>query len=175
MERKLSNILLKHAYEKLLSKDIHEIPTQELMESVGWSDSKNDTDLKKALKSLVSTNFQFNIFKKDKTNPDWMCSNLLAAVKFKDGICFYQYPTFLKEILYQPRLYARLDVLVSNQFKNKYSLSLWEYFRDYIDTKKTESVIQTDWISIDSLIQDLLQLKNNKIVFKELNLSLIHI
>lgn len=168
VERKLSNILLKHAYHDLLTKDKHEISVQELMDSVGWGTSENVMHLKKALKKLCSTVFEFNILKRDKRKI-WMCTSLINKVIIEDGICTYVYDTHMRELLYQPRLYARIDLLVSNQFKNKYSLTLWEYFREYIDTITNESVIQTDWISIDSLIQDYLQLENTKILFKDLN------
>ena len=169
VERKLSNILLKHAYQNLLTNNIHEIPIQKLMDSVGWGKSKNISELKRALDMLVGTRFEFNVFKKDKKNLNWMSVNFLSGAKLENGICFYEYPNLLTGLLYQPSLYARLDVLVSNQFKNKYSLSLWEYFREYIDTKTKESVIQTEWICINKFSESILQLENNAFNFKRLN------
>ena len=81
VERKISNIFLKNAYDNLVKKDEHKIKINELIKSLGWDTRKNYNDIKLAIKKLVDTTLEFNSFGKDKINEWYVCS-LLAEAQF---------------------------------------------------------------------------------------------
>ena len=67
LERKVSNVLLRHAWERLETSEIHTINIGDLADAVGFD--SNDTEiLKDALRSLVGTTIEWNILGQDKKN-----------------------------------------------------------------------------------------------------------
>ena len=167
IERKLSNLLLHNAYNTILSDEKHTIPVSDLLGLVGWEESRNILYVKEQLQSLVKTTFTFNILNKDKTKK-WLCCSLLSSAEVTGGVCTYEYPSSLRTLLYRPKLYAKLDMLVSSKFKRASSLILWEFFKEQISTEKNKKSVLTDWIEIDSFRNDILQLK------KEIPFSTVH-
>ena len=76
-ERKLWNHLLAHAFMSPKDSSVFSVTLATLKERMGF-DSKNIEYLKNALKNLVKTVVEFNIFGKDKSS--WCASSLLASV-----------------------------------------------------------------------------------------------
>lgn len=143
VDRKVLNVLLKNAYSELETAKYHTIRLSEIKDSIGWS-GKNYMQLKLSLQRLVDTKIEWNILRKDKKN-EWVICSLLAGAKIADGKCIYDYSYHLKSLFKNPNIYSKIDLLMQNNFKSKYSLILWEYLTDYLGTK--DEVI-TDWIRI---------------------------
>jgi len=143
VDRKVLNVLLKNAYSELETAKYHTIRLSEIKDSIGWS-GKNYMQLKLSLQRLVDTKIEWNILRKDKKN-EWVICSLLAGAKIADGKCIYDYSYHLKSLFKNPNIYSKIDLLMQNNFKSKYSLILWEYLTDYLGTK---DVVITDWIRI---------------------------
>jgi plasmid replication initiation protein len=127
LQRKISNVLLYHAYDELLEKDEHEITIKTLCHLIGYDSHDYDT-LKKALKALISTVLEWNLLEDCKSGEidDWNASSILASVGIKGSVCRYSYSTRLKKLLYMPEIYGRIDIAVQAKFKSNYALALYE-------------------------------------------------
>jgi hypothetical protein len=145
LQRRAWNVLLANAYDELPHKDRHSIPIANLMRTLEFA-SKNDDYLKEAITSLIHCSVEWNILEKD-GETEWGVAALLAGAKIARGICTYTYEPMLREKLYNPRMYARLSLLVQNRFASKHALTLWELCVDYLGAKRDCG--ETPWIAID--------------------------
>ena len=130
LQRRAWNVLLANAYNELPNKDIYTINITELAGKIGVQN--NQTYLKEALESLVDCTVKWNILEKDK-EVEWGVASLLASAKIRDGICTYSFAPELRYKLYNPRIYAKLNLRLQNKFRSQYALILWEVCYDYFD------------------------------------------
>lgn len=124
VERKLSNILLMNAYDDLLKKDVHVIPTKHLFAMVGWEDSNNVEGLKSTLKGLMSTVVEFNLMANG--GEMWHAMTLISSATIVDGECRYTYAKDLAVRFYNPDIFAVINIAVQRRFKSNYALTLYE-------------------------------------------------
>ena len=136
LQRRAWNVLLANAYNELPDKEIHSVSIVELAAKLGFGDG-NQEYLKEVLKSIVDCKVEWNVLDKDKKE-EWGVAGLLAEVRIRDGICFYQFPHTLRLKLYNPRVYAKLNLRLQNQFRSRYALVLWEICFDYFDTDRDQ-------------------------------------
>ena len=169
LQRRAWNVLLANAYNELPHKDIHSVSMIELSAKLGF-DSGNQEYLKDILKSIVDCTVEWNLLNKDNKQV-WGAASLLAFVEIEDGICFYQFPHPLRLKLHNPRVYAKLNLRLQNQFTSKYALILWELCFDYFDTDRGQG--ETPFIPLETF-RELIGLENDEYpMFKELNRNVI--
>ena len=173
IERKVSNILLANAYKDLNNKRIFEISVDDLMLSVGWEKSNDVSYLKKVLENLAQTLLEFNVFGKDKMSGSWEFMTLLASAKIKDGVCRYSYSVPLIEKILDSGIYAKLDIEICKQFKNKDAHTLWEFLVECLSSRSSNKAVASPWITIEEFICKILNKKNKKISFKKINYQYI--
>ena len=135
-QRKMWNILTAYAYQEFpTEKKKFTISLKKLCSYLDY-ESRSDKRIKEYLKGLVKTSITWNVLGKDgKTT--WGAAALLAACEIKDGICTYEYSSFLREVLYNPRMYAKIKLLIQNKFQSKHALALYELCLDYIGVGET--------------------------------------
>ena len=146
LQRRAWNVLLANAYNELPDKEIHSVSMVELAAKLGF-DSKNDDYLKEMLESIIDFKVKWNILGKDKKQ-EWGVAHLLAEVRIHNGICFYQFPHTLRLKLHNPRVYAKLNLRLQNQFKSQYALVLWEVCFDYFDADRGKG--ETPFIPLET-------------------------
>ena len=146
LQRRAWNVLLANAYSELPNKDIHSVSMVELSAKLGF-DSGNQEYLKEVLKSIVDCTVEWNLLNKDNKQV-WGAASLLAFVEVENGICCYQFPHPLRQKLYNPRVYAKLNLRLQNQFTRKYALILWELCFDYFDTDRDKG--ETPFILLET-------------------------
>jgi hypothetical protein len=134
LQRKTWNVLLWHAYHELPTKDMHSIPTQQLMRLIGY-DSKDEAYLQEATMAMMQCIVEWNVLGKDGTQV-WGAAVLLASVEIDHGLCSYGFAPHLRHTLSNPDMFARLDLDLQKQFKSKYALALWELCTDYLRGKR---------------------------------------
>ena len=78
----------------------------------------NQDYLKDVLRSLRFCEVEWNLLNKDNKQV-WGIAGLLASVEIEDGICSYEFPKPLRLKLYNPRVYAKLNLHLQNQFKSR--------------------------------------------------------
>ena len=152
LERKVSNVLLRNAWNDLLDQEAHTIRIADLSYAVGF-DSKDTILLKAALTELVNTTMEWNIVGQDKKN-QWRVSGILGSVFIdeKTGMCEYTYPKHLRELFRNPNIFARLNLVVQRQFNSKYSLALWEYATGQVALSgDINDTVLTPWLELDVL------------------------
>lgn len=121
LQRKAFSVLLFNAYPKLASARTHTIPVDALSELLGY-DSKDLATLKSALRFLVTTPIEWIGADSER----WAMTTFLSFVEIKGGVCTYRYDEFLAEKLYQPEVYARINLGVLRHFQSKYAVALYE-------------------------------------------------
>ena len=169
LQRRAWNVLLANAYNELPDKDIYSVSIVELAAKLGFGKG-NQEYLKDVLRSIVDCKVEWNILGKDKEE-EWGVASLLAEVRIRDGICFYQFPHTLRLKLHNPRVYAKLNLRLQNQFRSRYALVLWEVCFDYFDTDRDQG--ETPFITIE-VFKGLMGLEKDEYsVFKELNRNVI--
>jgi plasmid replication initiation protein len=150
LERKISNVLLKHAYKNLMTQDQHALHLLELVQDIGWnSASQVTTHLFTAIERLNETQLKWNILGKDKKRR-WGVSTLLASAEIKEGVVYYSYSSKFKEWLSNPSLYASLNLDFQKKLTGKYSLALWEFASEQLDSVQ-EHEIQTPFFNLSDL------------------------
>ena len=136
VQRKLVNALLFNAYENLPNNVEHEINVPLLMEMISTSSSKNVSHLKDAIRGLVETSVQFDVF----DNEGYLSSeitNLLSYARIYKGTCSYRYDKSLAEKLYHPDIYSKINLSIIRDIKSVNALILYENCHRYINTGET--------------------------------------
>ena len=149
LQRKISNVLLVNAYEDLPRREVaeHEIKLGTIAEAAGF-DSNDHLLLREALEALVSLKIKWNVLD-DRGREEWGVSAFLSQAVVSDGLCRYAYPPTLRQRLYNPGVYATINLLTQKRFNSQYALALYE------NCVRFRKVGTTGWIDLD-LWRDLL-------------------
>ena len=148
LQRKIYNVLLYRAYDRLLEDDFHSISLSDLSKITGYN-SKDTEKLKKAFRGLQETIVEWNILENakngegDQNDLIWCSSSLLASTEInsKTKMCVYEFSRKLAELLYQPDIYARIDLSIQTKFNSNYALALYE------NCLRFRRIKTTGWIS----------------------------
>lgn len=165
LQRRAWNVLLANAYNELPNKDIHSVSMVELAAKLGFGDG-NQEYLKGVLRSLRSCEVEWNLLNKDKKQV-WGIASLLASAEIENGICTYGFAPHLRRLLYNPRVYAKLNLHLQNRFTRKYALVLWEVCFDYFDTTRGQG--ETPFIPLQTFRELMAIEENDYTTFKSLN------
>lgn len=142
VQRKVFNALLYNAYHDLPKKSQYEIPVKLLAELIGY-DSNDQKKLKNSLMGLITTAIEWNVL--DSTDNDsskWRASSIIASAKIEKGICTYEFSSVMRELLYHPEMYGRIDMNVMTKFKSAYGLALYE------NCIRFQGLSTTGWLSL---------------------------
>lgn len=148
LQRRAWNVLLANAYDELPTQEVHSASITEVMEKLEF-DSNNRNYMKKTLEELQGCQVKWNILGKDGSEEEWGVTSLLAEAKISKGVCSYAYGPTLRERLYNPKMYAKINLRLQNQFKGKYGLILWEICVDYLDESRGYG--ETPYIPLETL------------------------
>ncbi len=125
LQRKLSNVLLLNAYDALLTQTEHEIDEKTLCVMLGY-DSNDRKPLKESLRALASVHAEWNILGDNQEEVEWGVSSLLSHAVLSRGKCRYGYSSALAEKLYNPDIYASINMRIQRKFRSKHALALYE-------------------------------------------------
>ena len=165
LQRRAWNVLLANAYDELPNKEIHRVSVAELTEKLGFT-SRNQDHLKEMLKALTECLVEWNTLGKDKKQV-WGVAALLASAEIEKGICTYAFAPHLRLKLYNPRVYAKLNLRLQNRFSDRHALILWEVCFDYFDTARSYG--ETPFIPLEKF-RELMGVADDKYpAFKTLN------
>jgi plasmid replication initiation protein len=137
LQRKISNVLLFHAYANLLDHAEHKISIRELCSYLRYQGGNYDA-LKQALRALISTVIEWNLTHDDTKGEDWTASSLLASVNIKGAVCTYAYSPRMKQLLYSPSMYGKINLFIQSNFTSSYGLVLYENCVRYRGLSKTK-------------------------------------
>ncbi|GAA6159992.1 replication initiation protein [Ruegeria sp. HU-ET01832] len=141
LQRKLSNVLLLNAYDALTSATTHTIDARTLAMMVGYNSNDFDT-LRSSLRALAETVAEWDMLD-EKGRQEWGVSSLLSFAKLKGGVCEYAYSPALAQKLYDPKIYALINVQIQKNFSSGHGLALYENCYRFVRTGST------GWWSLD--------------------------
>lgn len=141
LQRKIANALLWNAYDNLLEQDRHQIKIKDLALIVGF-DSNDIGLLKNAFRSLAKISLEWNLLDDD-GQEEWGIASMLSQAVIRGGRCIYAYAPDLKEKLYNPDIYARINLSIQRKINSGYALALYENCSRY------RNVGSTGWVQID--------------------------
>ena len=134
LQRRAWNVLLANAYDEIPNREMHRVSVVELSEKLGFN-SRNQEHLKDMLKALTECIVEWNTLGKDQKQV-WGVASLLASAEIEKGICTYAFAPHLRLKLYNPRVYAKLNLRLQNRFSDRHALILWELCFDYFDSAR---------------------------------------
>lgn len=143
LQRKIANALLFNAYQDLQRKEQHAIHINDLCQLIGY-DSKDYKTIRQSLVNLLATVIEWNLIdrSKDQDQSVWNASSIIADASIDGPICSYSYSRKMRELLYRPELYGKLNMLIQAKFKSNYGLALYENCVRYI------SIAQSPWFDL---------------------------
>ena len=165
LQRRAWNVLLANAYDELPNREIHHVSLVELGAKLGFN-SGNQDYLKEMIKSLAEYTVEWNILGKDKKQV-WGVASLLASAEIENGICTYAFAPHLRLKLYNPRVYAKLNLRLQNRFTRRHTLILWEVCFDYFDTVRCQG--ETPFIPLEKFRELMGMGPDDYPAFKSLN------
>lgn len=177
IQRKICNILLFNALDKINELDTHEISLRQLCSLVGYNSNASKL-IKESIKSLISVVMEWNLLEDSKflnedDYPDeaitWNASSLLAGASIKNGMIRYSYSPQMKSVLSSLDIYGRINLFVQAKFNSTYSLVLYE------NCVRFKNIKQTSWIPIN-LFRSLMGVSEDKYPsFKEFKRNVINV
>ncbi len=135
LQRKLSNVLLLNAYDALTSAATHTIDARTLAMMVGYNSNDFDT-LRASLRALAETVAEWDMLD-EQGRQEWGVSSLLSFAKLKNGVCEYAYSPALAQKLYDPKIYALINVHIQRNFNSGHGLALYENCYRFVRTGST--------------------------------------
>lgn len=135
LQRKLSNCLLLHAYDDLLTKPSHRIDAETLCAMSGYASRDRDT-LKAALRALAETTAEWNMLG-DNGEEEWGISSLISYAKLVGGVCEYAYAAPLAAKLYDPSVFSMINMRIQRNFTSGHALALYENCFRFVRTGST--------------------------------------
>lgn len=141
LERKMANVLLLNAYDLLLTRRTHKLPLKHLCVMLGWDESNNIERLQDALRKLASTAIEFNMMEDGKEV--WRVMSMISFGEIKEGMCTYRYDEYLAERLFDPEVYAIINIGMQRRFEGGYALTLYENCLRY------KEVGSTGWLELE--------------------------
>lgn len=133
VQRKLANVLLYNAYDSLVKRRTHTIPVPIMCAMLGWEGSNKIEHLKEALQALATTTIEFNL-KEDGGKDVWRVMSMISFGEIKEGTCTYRYDEYLAERLYDPAIFAVINLQVQRKFDSGQALNLYENCLRFKDT-----------------------------------------
>ena len=134
VQRKLANVLLYNAYDSLVKRRTHTIPLPIMCAMLGWDGSNKIEHLKEALQALATTTIEFNL-KEDGGKDVWRVMSMISFGEIKEGLCTYRYDEYLAERLYDPAIFAVINLQVQRNFDSGQALNRYENCVRFKDTQ----------------------------------------
>lgn len=123
-QKKLQNILLYFAQAEGIH-SIYKVSLKKIRKKLGYSVGRDF--LKFSLQRLLSTEFQFNIFKQDKKN-DWNnIYQFLTFFEFQEDHLLFSIDINLLQHIEKPNIYIKIDLDEQLTLKRRCSIVLYEY------------------------------------------------
>ncbi len=137
-DRRLYNVLLAHAYPSLLERESHEVCLRDLR----GTDTSNHR-VKQAIKRLQAALVAYNYF--GRRGKEWRSAQLLGECSIVEatGVLTYSFPKSVRELLYSPEIYARINLKVQSELNSKYALILYELIQLRVHNQRTWKVTPT--------------------------------
>jgi hypothetical protein len=128
LQRLLFNFLLANAVRQGVNLKEFQADLSLINNAIDYS-SKNSYQIVKIICSMPEVIVEWGFA----TNETFSSSMLAKPIYFASGgkQVFYSFPNSIHQILFFPRIYSRLDLMILKRFSSKYALNLYEWCSRY--------------------------------------------
>ena len=140
LQRRAWNVLLALAYDELPSRERFSVSMSELIDRLSIT-TRNTEHMKSVLTGLVETRMEWDALGRDRKRK-WGTMPMLAEARIEEGTVHYAFPPTLRDWLYNPTVYARISLSISNRFNSRFALATYELAVDYL------GVGESPWIEL---------------------------
>jgi len=143
-QRKVINYLMFIA-QKTGKKELYKTTITNIKDMCKIGKTEN-IDLKEQLKALVNIKIEFNYLNKEKQEV-WQIMSLLASAEItpNTGIVEFEFSCKLLDKIFNPSMFAPLNIQLIANLKSSYSIILYEFLRDYIDSPVVPKLTITEF------------------------------
>jgi plasmid replication initiation protein len=137
LQRKSYNYMLKVAKNEFKNNKnarIFTITADELLLFFGFG-VKNHNYLKKELEVLNNTKVTYNFLGKDRRSKQWGSFTLIAGFNYNKGVIEYSFPHQIEQMILDPKIFGKVNLVTIKGLKNKYSIALYELAEDYLNAQ----------------------------------------
>ena len=149
-QRLAFNAMLKHALEEhaknpTVTVETYSISRVDLMRTIDYT-SPNRKHLKDALTKMQELKVQWDFLKQD-GDAVWASCVLLPFIGFDRDKVYYSYAPQIKSMLFESKIYARLDLRIQRQFRLDCAAALYEWVNRFRTnpSKRTNEMPWEDW------------------------------
>jgi len=103
---------------------------------------ENHTYLKKELEVLNRTQVVYNILGKNRRSQESGAFTLISEFKYKQGIISYSFPSYIEEMILNPKMFGKINLIVIKSLRSRYSIALYELAEDYINSQIPKMTIE---------------------------------
>ena len=111
-----------------------------VLKKLSWVRGTDNSQFKKALRGLTTMGIEYNILNKD-SEARWVFSFLSHAhiqveQRGKASTVMIECPTIVLEAIRRPRIYSKLNLMITRGIESKHGLIMYELLTDYINLGK---------------------------------------
>ena len=96
---------------------------------------ENYTYLKNELKVLNRTQVVYNILGKNRRSQESGAFTLISEFKYKQGMITYSFPSHIEEMILNPKIFGKINLIVIKSLRSRYSIALYELAEDYLNAQ----------------------------------------
>ena len=125
VQRKSYNYMLKIAkneFKKNSNVRKFRVTADELLIFFGIG-SENYSFLKRELSILHKTSVTYNLLGKNQRSKEWGSFSLIAGFTYKKGIIEYSFPHQIEEMILNPKMFGKINLVVIKSLRSRYSFS----------------------------------------------------
>ncbi len=140
IQRKGWNALLYRAYPYLSSVREYECLLTDIRIDSGYK-NKNINDFKQLIRDMQGMVVDGDLF--NKADEDWHSTQILGDVAFtRNGMIRWSYSESLRTLLANPKVYARLNMIIQRDLNGKFAVPLWECMVDQLGSRRTSATVK---------------------------------
>ncbi|MFC6522721.1 replication initiation protein [Undibacterium arcticum] len=142
-QRLMWNAMLKNAHDGTSRDGMYSIRRSELMDMIDYT-SPNRKHFKDTLMQMQKIAVQWDVLSQD-GNEMWASCILLPTVAMDKEHVYYSYSPQIKPMLFDPKIFARIDLRIQRQLRLDCATALFEWCVRYRSVKKTVVMPWTEW------------------------------
>jgi len=103
---------------------------------------ENYSYLKNELKVLNRTQVVYNILGKNRRSQESGAFTLISEFTYKQGMITYSFPSHIEEMILNPKMFGKINLIVIKSLRSRYSIALYELAEDYLNAQIPKMTIE---------------------------------
>ena len=128
-----------HNPDAEIGKEYH-IHRTMLFTLLGEEKSNDVQKIRDGVEKLTQTLMSWNEFNADKSGANWDVCSFLQGGSYRNGMLSYKINSYLEDKIYNPTLFAKIQLCIQARFQKSYTMALYEYMVDELCRKSTNTL-----------------------------------